>query len=112
MARAIASVIGVGCLVNNDGGMIIENTVPTIDDGGLMGWDISPTTGAGGPATSAGGLVTRDTTLAAVSGSPTTDFDGLVNWLPTLTTSMAKSLILMVCLKNFTCHTKHLKIFY
>ena len=105
MARAIALVIGVGCLVNNDGGMIIENAVPTTDDGSLMGRDISSAIGASGP-------VTGDTALAAVSGSSTTDFDGLVNWLPTPTTSMVESLILMVCLKSFTCHTKHFKIFY
>lgn len=72
MARAIAPVIGVGCLVDNGGGMIIGNTVPTTDDGGLMGRDISLAIGAGSP-------VTGDTTLAVVSGSPIAHFDGLVN---------------------------------
>lgn len=72
MAKAATLAISVGCLINDDGGTITRNTIPTTGDGGLMGGGISPATGASGP-------VTGDIDLAAIASSPTASFDGLVN---------------------------------
>lgn len=41
-----------------------------------------------------------------------TGSSGQVNRSSTRTVSVAEPLILVVCLKNFNCHTKHLNIFY
>ena len=57
--------------------------------------------------TSVGGLVARDTLLAMVLSLKTS-----LTELSALATLVARSLILVICLKKFTCHSKHLKIFY
>lgn len=41
-----------------------------------------------------------------------TGSNGQVSTSLTPTVSVAEPLVLVVCLKNFNCHTKHLNIFY
>jgi len=51
------------------------------------------------------GLVFGATILAA-------GFGNLIIGPLALAALVAEALVLVVCLKNFTCHTKYLKIFY
>ena len=59
-------------------------------------------------------LVARDTTLTAVIRSMVLGVgsSGPINKPLAPATSIVEPSILLVCLKEFTCHTKQLKIFY
>ena len=65
-------------------------------------------------AIGAGGQVTGDAALTAISKVPISAVDsrGLVIGPLTLMALVAEPSILVVCLKYFTYHIKHLKIFY
>ena len=60
-----------------------------------------------------GSLVTGDTisTMVARATIPAAGFRGTVTGSPPPAVLVAEPSVLVVCLKNFTCHTKHL-IFY
>ena len=55
-------------------------------------------------AISIGGLVTGDTTLVGVSCSP------IIGAIVSIASPSGRSTVLVAYLKNFICHTKHLKI--
>lgn len=89
--------------------MIIENVVLGTSVGGLGAGDTIQ-------VTNCGGLIIGDIALVAIVGSlvaratvMTVDFDGLIIKPPAPATMMAESSILV---KNFTCRTKQMKIFY
>ena len=84
-------IIGDTILMTSIRGSIIEVVV-------LMAGDTVPTTNAGG-------TTIRDTTSAMVASN-------LVIGSLALVTLVVEPPILVVCLKKFICHTKHLKKFY
>ena len=78
--------------------LVAETTVLTIDASSLIIGNTTPT------------VVTISLIVGAII--PTVSSNGQVSGSSTPTVSVAKPLILVVCLKNFNCHTKHLNIFY
>ena len=65
-------------------------------------------------AIGAGGQVTGDAIPTVNTKAPISavNFGGLVIWPPTLMALVVEPSILVVCLKHFTYHIKHLKVFH
>ena len=94
MAIAYSLVAEAAILMTYVSGLVIGDVIPVTDTRCLVTGDVIPMT-----------IVTRATISGASSRGPVTRPS-------TLVTSVVEPLILLVCLKNFTFHLKHLKIYH